>query len=213
MIPGEKGPAPTNADGTRAARSARAVERREFYDALQRLLRIYQFRDRDIACYGDVSPDECYALEAIEADGALRVGDLAAALNLHKSNASRLARALEAKGYVARSTERGDGRAVSLRITRGAAPCMPRSGRASRPFTPRSSARTTRHPRRHGPAPEGAGGRGGRAGGRRRPGRRLRPTRRTRRRESEHVGKETTTVGDPRVRNDTASRCSRIAAD
>jgi DNA-binding MarR family transcriptional regulator len=104
----------------RAGRATRAVgtdERCRFYDALQRLLRIYQFRDRDVACYGNVSPDECYALEAIDADEALRVGDLAAALNLHKSNASRLARALEAKGFVARSMDRGDGRAVRLRIT------------------------------------------------------------------------------------------------
>ena len=94
-----------------------AAERRLFYDALQRLLRIYQFRDRDIACYGSVSPDECYALEAMDAKGTLRVNDLATVLNLHKSNASRLASSLEAKGYVARSVERTDGRAVRLRLT------------------------------------------------------------------------------------------------
>ena len=93
------------------------AERRRFYAALQRLLRIYQFRDRDVACYGDTSPDECYALEAIEAAGELRVGDLAAALNLHKSNASRLASTLEEKGYLGRGSERGDGRAVLLRVT------------------------------------------------------------------------------------------------
>jgi DNA-binding MarR family transcriptional regulator len=108
---------PDRASGARAAQVVGAVQRRQFYEALQRLVRIDQFRDRDAACYGDVSPDECYALEAIEAEGALRVGDLAAVLNLHKSNASRLARVLEAKGYVARSVERGDGRAVRLRIT------------------------------------------------------------------------------------------------
>jgi DNA-binding MarR family transcriptional regulator len=99
-----------------------AAERRRFYAALQELIRIYQFRDRDGACYGDgsgdVSPDECYALEAIEAAGQLRVGDLASALNLHKSNASRLAVTLEAKGYVARVRDRDDGRALVLRITK-----------------------------------------------------------------------------------------------
>src|SRR5688572_25941824 len=94
-----------------------ATERRRFYTALQELLRIYQFRDRDAACYGDLTPDECYSLEAIEAAGTLRVGDLAAALNLHKSGASRLATALEAKGYVTRARDRGDGRALALRIT------------------------------------------------------------------------------------------------
>ena len=66
------------ASGARAAQVVGVVQRRQFYEALQRLVRIYQFRDRDAACYGDVSPDECYALEAIEAEGALRVGDLAA---------------------------------------------------------------------------------------------------------------------------------------
>lgn len=95
-----------------------AAERRRFYAALQELIRIYQFRDRDVACYGDVSPDECYALEAIEMAGKVRVGDLAAALNLHKSNASRLAVALEAKGYVTRARDRGDGRALVLRMTK-----------------------------------------------------------------------------------------------
>ena len=95
-----------------------AAESRRFYAALQELIRIYQFRDRDVACYGDVSPDECYALEAIEMAGKVRVGDLAAALNLHKSNASRLAVALEAKGYVARARDRGDGRALVLQITK-----------------------------------------------------------------------------------------------
>jgi len=94
-----------------------AGERRAFYEALQRLLRVYQFRERDQACYGDVTPDECYALEALDQPDGLRVNDLAAALGLHKSNASRLARTLEAKGYAARAAERGDGRAVRLRPT------------------------------------------------------------------------------------------------
>jgi DNA-binding MarR family transcriptional regulator len=98
-------------------RGTTGAERREFYDALQRLLRVYQFRERDRACYGDVTPDECYALEAIDGREGVRVNDLAAALGLHKSNASRLARALERKGYAARAREHGDGRAVRLRAT------------------------------------------------------------------------------------------------
>lgn len=92
-------------------------ERRAFYEALQRLLRAYQFRDRDAACYGDVTPDECYALEAIDRSDGVRVNDLADALGLHKSNASRLAGALQKKGLATRTREREDGRAVRLRAT------------------------------------------------------------------------------------------------
>jgi len=50
-----------------------------FYEALQALLRVYQFRDRDRACYGDITPHDCYALEAIERAGELLVSRLAAA--------------------------------------------------------------------------------------------------------------------------------------
>lgn len=92
------------------------------YEAMQELVRIYQFRDRDRACYGRVTPNECYALEAIERAGGLSVNALAAALGLHKSNASRLADALVAKRYVARRADSRDGRGRRLTITaRGAA--------------------------------------------------------------------------------------------
>ena len=87
------------------------------YEALQELLRIYQFRDRDRACYGAITPNECYALEAIERAGALRVNDLAAALGLHKSNASRLATSLVARRLVRRSGDPSDPRAARLAVT------------------------------------------------------------------------------------------------
>lgn len=101
---------------TRGARPD-AAERRAFYEALQELLRIYQFRDRDRACYGSVSAHECYALEAIERSGALPIGALGEKLGLHKSNASRLAAALEAKGFVRREADADDGRGVRLQLT------------------------------------------------------------------------------------------------
>src|SRR5437868_936667 len=93
------------------------TESSSFYDALQRLLRIYQFRDRDRTCYGDVTPNECYALEAIELAGPLRVNDLAAALGLHKSNASRLAAGLAERGLLRREDDRDDPRAARLELT------------------------------------------------------------------------------------------------
>jgi DNA-binding MarR family transcriptional regulator len=102
-------------------RKPRARERREFYEALQELLRIYQFRDRNRTCYGAVTPNECYALEAIERAGVLSVGALGVALRLHKSNATRLAATLEKRHLVLREPDGSDGRGVRLRLTaRGA---------------------------------------------------------------------------------------------
>jgi MarR family 2-MHQ and catechol resistance regulon transcriptional repressor len=111
------GPAASASTSPDASRSAAAL-----YDAMQELVRIYQFRDRDRACYGRVTPNECYALEAVERAGALSVGELAAALGLHKSNASRIADALVAKRYVSRRADPRDGRGRRLTVTaRGAA--------------------------------------------------------------------------------------------
>ena len=84
---------------------------------MQALVRVYQLRDRDRACYGTVTPNECYALESIERGGALSVNELGAALGLHKSNASRIADSLEAKRLVRRRTDANDGRAWRLEVT------------------------------------------------------------------------------------------------
>jgi MarR family transcriptional regulator, 2-MHQ and catechol-resistance regulon repressor len=90
---------------------------RSFYEALSELLRIYQFRDRDRICCYDVSVTQCYALEALVRLGPLGGNELAAALYLDKSTASRVVDALERKGYVVRERQPGDGRAVRLEIT------------------------------------------------------------------------------------------------
>jgi DNA-binding MarR family transcriptional regulator len=105
---------PTTTKTRSARRSAPAAE---LYEAMQELVRVYQFRDRDRACYGQVTPNECYALEAIEKAGALSVNGLAAALGLHKSNASRIVDALEAKRFARRKSDADDGRAVKVEIT------------------------------------------------------------------------------------------------
>jgi DNA-binding MarR family transcriptional regulator len=64
-----------------------------------------------------VTPNECYALEAIERAGALTVVGLADALGLHKSNASRLADALQDRGLLRREADSADGRAIRLVVT------------------------------------------------------------------------------------------------
>ncbi|HVS00278.1 MAG TPA: MarR family transcriptional regulator [Thermoanaerobaculia bacterium] len=96
-----------------------ALERdtEELYDALEDLLRIYQFRDRDRICCFDVSVSQCYALEGLVRRGAMTLNDLAAYLYLDKSTASRVVDALERKGYAARSPHPKDRRALLLEAT------------------------------------------------------------------------------------------------
>lgn len=94
-----------------------ARETEELYDALEDLLRVYQFRDRDRICCFDISVSQCYALEGLVRRGGMTLNDLAAYLYLDKSTASRVVDALERKGYVARSPHPKDGRAVLLEAT------------------------------------------------------------------------------------------------
>jgi MarR family 2-MHQ and catechol resistance regulon transcriptional repressor len=87
------------------------------YDALNELLRVAQFRDRDRACCYDVSVTQCYALKMVVDDGPLTVNELAGQLYLDKSTASRVAEGLRRKGYVGRERDGADGRIVRLRAT------------------------------------------------------------------------------------------------
>jgi MarR family transcriptional regulator, 2-MHQ and catechol-resistance regulon repressor len=96
---------------------ALARDTEELYDALEDLLRVYQFRDRDRICCFDISVSQCYALEGLVRRGGMALNDLAAYLYLDKSTASRVVDALERKGYVARSPHPKDGRSVLLEAT------------------------------------------------------------------------------------------------
>ena len=96
---------------------ALAQDTEELYDALEDLLRIYQFRDRDRICCFDVSVSQCYALEGLVRRGGMTLNDLAAFLYIDKSTASRVVDALERKGYVARTPHPKDRRAVLLEAT------------------------------------------------------------------------------------------------
>jgi MarR family 2-MHQ and catechol resistance regulon transcriptional repressor len=86
--------------------------------ALSHLVRVYQFRDRDKICCHDVSVTQCYALEVLVERGALRSMTLAGLLKLDKSTTSRVVDALVRKGYVEKTADPDDARAVSLRATR-----------------------------------------------------------------------------------------------
>ncbi|MFL6261983.1 MAG: MarR family winged helix-turn-helix transcriptional regulator [Thermoanaerobaculia bacterium] len=94
-----------------------AGDTEELYGALEDLLRVYQFRDRDRICCFDVSVSQCYALEGLVRRGSMTLNDLAAYLYLDKSTASRIVDALERKGYAARLPHPKDRRASLLEAT------------------------------------------------------------------------------------------------
>jgi DNA-binding MarR family transcriptional regulator len=111
---------PKSAD-ERAKSSDKTLEReaRDLHRAMVELVRVYQFRDRKRICYYDISVTQCYALGALVAKGPTTLNALAGELYLDKSTASRTVDALEKKGYVVRSADPGDARALKIEITAG----------------------------------------------------------------------------------------------
>ena len=77
----------------------------DLYEALNQLVRVHQFRDRDRICCYDVSVTQCYAVETLVKRGALRLQVLAEEMFLDKSTASRVIDTLERKGYVSRENQ------------------------------------------------------------------------------------------------------------
>ena len=100
---------PTTITDKSIAEDARALSQ-----AFSELIRLVQFRDRDRACCYGLTVSQCYGLKAVCETGPLSVNELAGALYLEKSTASRLARGLEDTGLVARTTDQEDRRSVRL---------------------------------------------------------------------------------------------------
>lgn len=86
--------------------------------AVTQLVRLYQFRDRDMICCHDVSITQCNALEILVERGPSRSQALADALMLDKSTTTRVVDALVRKGYVERRPDPADARALALSVTR-----------------------------------------------------------------------------------------------
>ncbi len=97
---------------TKFKQDAHALQR-----AVSELVRLYQFRDRSSICYYDISVTQCHALSAIDGQGPLKLGRLAEELYLDKSTTSRVVVSLEQKGYVKRSVDADDARAINLTAT------------------------------------------------------------------------------------------------
>jgi len=110
-------PAPRVAVPELSFEPALAADAQALNDAVSDLVRIYQFRDRDRICCYDISVTQCYALEALVERGALRSSALSEVLMLDRSTTTRVVDALVRKGYVERSVDAEDRRAVSLSAT------------------------------------------------------------------------------------------------
>ena len=92
-------------------------DNQDLYEALDRLVRAYQFRDRQRVCYRGISVNECYALQTILRSEGMTQNELAAALLLDKSTTSRIVAAMEERGLITRVADPRDGRAHRLRAT------------------------------------------------------------------------------------------------
>lgn len=90
---------------------------RDLYEALTDLVRVYQFRDRNLICCHDISVTQCYALDALVRAGTMALGSLATTLMLDKSTTSRVVDALDRKGFVKRTVHPDDARVVRLTAT------------------------------------------------------------------------------------------------
>ena len=94
------------------------LERAEaLYEAVNQLIRIHQFRDRDYICSHDVSVAQCYALETLVKRGPLRLQALADEMYLDKSTTSRVVDSLLRKEYVLKLLDPADQRAIQLSLT------------------------------------------------------------------------------------------------
>lgn len=94
------------------------IDARNLHQAVSDLVRVYQFRDRKSIFYYDISVTQCYALSSIIMHGPMTLNGLASELYLDKSTASRVVGSLVRKGYVRRSADPGDARALRLEVTR-----------------------------------------------------------------------------------------------
>ena len=88
-----------------------------FYRAVTQLVRTCQCRDRDQICCHGISVTQCYALDTLDVQGALTMGELAGELHLEKSTATRAIDALEEKKLVTRVCDADDRRVCRISLT------------------------------------------------------------------------------------------------
>lgn len=88
----------------------------KFHEQMVKLIKKYQFRDRNqIICCG-VSVSQCYILEAVK-DGALTMNQLANRMHLQISTVTRVVEQLVLKGFVTREEDPDDRRKRTITLT------------------------------------------------------------------------------------------------
>ncbi|MDR0786569.1 MAG: MarR family transcriptional regulator [Gemmatimonadota bacterium] len=89
----------------------------DLHTALSELIRVYQFRDREMISRFDLSVTQAHALESIGDNEPLSMNDLAGRLFLDKSTTSRVIDSLERKGLARREANQADRRSLRLSVT------------------------------------------------------------------------------------------------
>lgn len=89
----------------------------DVFRALSELARRYQFRNRDeVCCYG-LTVSQCYALQALGAEGQLTVTDVAERLGLDLSSATRVVDQLVRRKLAVRTVSSRDKRVKEVEAT------------------------------------------------------------------------------------------------
>lgn len=101
-----------------AAESQLEADARELHESLDHLRRVYHFRDRQRICCYDLSVTQYYAIDVLVDLGEITLKKLSQELHLDKSTTSRLVDSLEVKGYVRRTIDPRDKRALRIMVTR-----------------------------------------------------------------------------------------------
>lgn len=94
--------------------SPATADAERLYDAVTRLVRVYQSRDRERICCHDITLSQWAALEHLVDRGPMSLTVLAHLLNLDKSSASRAVDGLVRKQWLERVESAQDRRAVVL---------------------------------------------------------------------------------------------------
>jgi MarR family 2-MHQ and catechol resistance regulon transcriptional repressor len=94
-----------------------AVLAEEMWTITKDLFKFLQFRDRDAMTACGLSVAQCYSLDAIGTQGQATLNQLAEALHITPSTASRTVEELVRKGLAERRQDPGDRRAVCLTLS------------------------------------------------------------------------------------------------
>jgi DNA-binding MarR family transcriptional regulator len=95
------------------------VNAKELMDSVVSFVRSFGLhKPEHTPCGQSVTIAEAHTLMDLAAFGPMRQGELASRLQLEKSTVSRLVRQMEVDGRIRRRSDRRDGRAILIRLTR-----------------------------------------------------------------------------------------------